>query len=144
MNRAHRTGFSTTTRGFSLVAAIFVLVVLAALGIFIITIGEVQRSIAIAAAQGARAYYAAESGLEWGIYRAVPPTSSCAASSPVTPTGAGFNGFSVTVTCTQSTFTEAGNPNVTVYVITSTATFGNFGTRDYFARTLQATVTNAP
>jgi MSHA biogenesis protein MshP len=134
-----------------LVAAIFVLVVLAALGVFIVTIGEVQRSTTTTALQGARAYFAAQSGLEWGIYQAVPPGggSSCpGVGLPTTfsPAGTGFNGFTVTVTCVG----DAGNPygesggNVNIYAVTSTATFGTFGTPDYFSRTLQITVTDAP
>ncbi len=127
-------------------AAIFLLVVLSALGIFIITIGEAQRFTSLAAMQGTRAYYAAASGLEWGVYQSVV-SSSCAATSTFVPAGIGLSGYSVTVTCTEpagSPYTEAGNSNIHVYIINSTATFGTYGDRDYYSRTLQVTVTNAP
>jgi MSHA biogenesis protein MshP len=137
-----RTFSTLRVRGFSLVAAIFVLVILAALGLFIITISEVQRATSVGAAQSVRANFAAQSGLEWGIYQAVI-SSNCTASTTFSPAGAGWSDFSVTVGCTSSNHTE-GPATTTVYVITSTATTATFGTRDYFARTLQATVTNAP
>jgi MSHA biogenesis protein MshP len=144
-------------RGFSLVAAIFVLVVLAGLGIFIVTIGEVQRSTALAALQGARVYHAAQAGIEWGVYQVINTTTrgtSCGlypAATPSPPFAVGA--FQVSVTCSYWDIQEGGitgtSPPVTaghyyVYLITSTATFGNFGTRDYIARTTQATVTDAP
>ena len=127
-------------RGFSLVAAIFILVVLAALGAFMITIGEAERWTAAAAVQGARAYQAAQSGIEWGIYRSlngVPCTP---------PPNFAIGGFTVTVTCTPTSYVEGGGPPFNVYVIASTAvsTGATLGSPDYFSRTLQVTVTSAP
>ncbi len=135
-------------RGFSLVAAIFVLVILSAIGAFMITIGELERWTTVGAAQGARAYQAAQAGIEWGVSQAVPVVtgqpSSCAASTgPFTPAGNAFNGFSITVTCASSAQTENGIP-YNVYAITSTASFGTFGSSDFFSRALQVTVTSAP
>ena len=133
-------------RGFSLVAAIFILVILAALGAFMITIGETQRATTVAAAQGARAYQAAQAGIEWGVAQAIPVGGgggSCAASTgPFTLGGAAFDGFAVTVTCTTTAITEGGSA-YSVYTIDATATYGTFGNSDYFSRTLQVTVTNA-
>ncbi|HKQ31087.1 MAG TPA: hypothetical protein VJS66_07370 [Burkholderiales bacterium] len=152
------------SRGFSLVASIFVLVVLTILGIFIITIGEVQRATVTAAIQGARAYYAAQSGLEWGVHRAlnngaatcnVAPTPAfiCGAVSvapaPVITsfplTVAGLNEFTVTVACDSAQHIEQGI-TYTVYSITSTACFGDFTTPDFVQRSVTAAVTstNAP
>ena len=134
-------------RGFALVAAIFIVVVLAMLGIMMVTIGGMERATASAAVQGTRAFYAARSGIEWGIYRAIPPTSSCAASTSFALTVPGLNGFNVNVQCKLTPpgiqHRERGD-TYNVYVITSTATSGNFGTADYVSRTLQVTVTDAP
>ncbi|MCR4303399.1 MAG: hypothetical protein NUV63_04105 [Gallionella sp.] len=134
-------------RGFALVAAIFIVVVLAMLGIMMVTIGGMERATASAAVQGTRAFYAARSGIEWGIFQAMPPTSSCAASSSFTLTVPGLDSFNVTVQCALTPpgiqHRERGD-TYNVYVVTSTATSGNFGDADYVSRTLQVTVTDAP
>ena len=55
--------------GFSLVTAIFLLVILASLGAFIVTISGVQQTSSALDVQGSRAYQAARSGIEWGTYQ---------------------------------------------------------------------------
>jgi MSHA biogenesis protein MshP len=140
-------------RGVSLVAAVFIIVVLAILGLMMVTIGGMERATAVAAAQGARAYYAARAGIEWGTYQAMPPTSSCVAISPLplgppTPptfslTVPGLSGYNVWVDCAKTQHRERGDTYF-VYVITSTATFSTFGTADYISRTLRVSVTDVP
>ncbi|MGA9032231.1 MAG: hypothetical protein WB402_06940 [Sulfuricaulis sp.] len=130
--------------GFALVAAIFIIVVLALLGIMMVTIGGMQRATASAAVQGARAYHAARAGIEWGAFQALPPTSSCVASSNFTLSVPGLDGFNVTVQCTSTSHRERSPPDYNVYVITSTATSGNFGDANYVSRRIQVTVTSAP
>lgn len=135
-------GSRRRARGFSLVAAIFIIVVLAAIAAYMVTIGEVQRQSPIAALQGARAYQAAQAGIEWGVFNAVQATPICNASS-FSPAGAGLQGFNVAVTCSATAYTE-GASNYSVYVIGSRATFGAFGGGpDFYSRNLQVTVTNA-
>lgn len=129
-------------RGFALVAAIFIVVVLAMLGIMMVTIGGMQRATASVAVQGARAFYAARAGIEWGTFQAMPPTNSCVASSSFTLSVPGLNGLNVIVQCTSTQHRER-NDTYNVYVINSTATSGSFGDADYVSRTLQVTVTNA-
>jgi MSHA biogenesis protein MshP len=136
-------------RGFALVAAIFIVVVLAMLGIMMVTIGGMQRATASAAVQGARAFYAARSGVEWGTFGALNnkvATCGNAASTPTTNTfsltAAGLSGYTVTVVCSYTTHRER-NDTYNVYVINSTATSGNFGDADYVLRTLRVTVTDA-
>jgi MSHA biogenesis protein MshP len=131
------------SRGFTLVAAIFLLVVLALLGAFMVTIGEAERWTTVEAAQGARAYQAAQAGIEWGVAQAVGSSSCAASTGPFTLTGSTFGGFGVTVTCGQSVATEGGT-SYNVYAISSTAAYGALGKPDYFSRTLQVTVTDAP
>lgn len=124
-------------RGFSLVAAIFILVIVALLGAFMVTMSIIERSTSSYAVQGARAYHAALSGVEWGIGRAIAgncaPTTSFAAQS----------GFNVTVLCTPTQHVEPqSDPGTfTVFAITSTANAGTFGTDNYFSRSAEATVT---
>ncbi|GAB4512100.1 MAG: hypothetical protein Tsb0026_15790 [Sulfuricaulis sp.] len=129
-------------RGFALVAAVFIVTVLALLGIMMVTIGGMQRSTVSAAAQGARAYHAARSGIEWGAFQAIA-ASSCVASTAIPLSASGLSGFAVTVGCTSTPHRERGD-DYNVYVITSTATSGTFGEADYVSRRIQITVTSAP
>ena len=76
--------------GFALVSAIFILVVLGAMGAFMLTISGVQSRTAIFAIRGAQAYHAAHSGVEWGIYTVV--NSGCSNTSLT------VEGFTVAVT----------------------------------------------
>ncbi len=130
-------------RGVGLVTALFLLVVLAALGAFIVTVGTVQQVTPVLAIQGARAYQAARTGIEWGIYQAIPPSGpfSCVPSTSFTPPGT--DGFTVQVQCSFNNHNEGGAA-FRVFVITATATSGAFGTTDYVSRTIHATVTDAP
>lgn len=137
-------------RGFALVAAIFIVVVLAMLGAMMVTISGVQRATASAATQGARAFHAARSGVEWGTFGALNSTAATCGATPSTPTTntfnlavAGLDGFTVSVVCSYTEHRERGT-TYNIYVITSTATSGAFGDADFVSRTLRATVTNAP
>lgn len=134
-------------RGFSLVAAIFVLVVLSMIGAFMVTIGQIAQTTATVALQGARALQAAQAGIEWGAAQAAPPVgpSSCAALTSFSLTAAGLNGFNVDVTCGATTYRE-GSQSYQVFALASTATAGTFGDPAYVSRTITASVTspNAP
>ncbi len=134
-------------RGFTLVSAIFLLVVLTVAGAYMVRISGVQRTTTSFALLGPKAYHAARSGIEWAIHAAINVPGSC----PVGSTTAnsfslsegGLAGFGVSVTCTSAVHTEAG-ASETVFTIASTAAFGSFGDRDYVSRRLEARITNAP
>jgi MSHA biogenesis protein MshP len=104
-------------RGFVLPAAIFLLVVLAALGAAIVTVSTTQQIGSALDVQGTRAYQAARAGIEWGLYRQLQ-ASSCAATSSFVPTASTLAGFTVTVKCLATLDTHSGP---TVYSLTSTA-----------------------
>jgi MSHA biogenesis protein MshP len=119
-------------RGFAIVSAIFILVVLAALGAFILNISSNQQIGSALDVQGVRAYQAARAGLEWGVYKVQstaaynfghtstdPNTRACPAT-PVSfsPTAPTLSTFTVTVTCTTTT-DPSGGP--TIYTIQSIA-----------------------
>ena len=129
-------------RGVGLVAALFLVVVFGALGAFIVTIGATQQAAPVLAIQGARAYHAARSGIDWGIYQAIPG-ASCAALTTFPISGPGLNGFTVAVQCNSTPHVEGGTA-FQVFTITSTATFGAFSGSDFYSRTIEATVTDAP
>ena len=133
-------------RGFSIVAAIFILVIMALLGGYMMTLSSVQQSTAGLAVVSARVYQAARTGVEWGIHRAVPPGGggSCAASTAF-PTFSvpGLNSIDLTVTCTNTTHEENG-ATIQAYLITATATYGTYGDPFFARRQIQVTATDAP
>jgi MSHA biogenesis protein MshP len=104
-------------RGFAIVSAIFILVVLAALGAFIVTISTNQQIGSALDVQGVRAYQAARSGIEWGLYRQLQ-VGSCAGTTSFPLTASTLPDFTVTVTCT-ATADASGGP--TVYAVQATA-----------------------
>jgi MSHA biogenesis protein MshP len=104
-------------RGFAILSAIFILVVLAALGAFILSISSQQQIGSALDVQGVRAYQAARAGIEWGLYQQLR-SGSCVASTSFSPTAATLAGFTVNVTCVA---TPDGSGGPTVYDITSTA-----------------------
>ncbi|TCS39078.1 Tfp pilus assembly protein PilX [Paucimonas lemoignei] len=104
-------------RGFTLVSAIFLLVVLAALGAAIVTVSTTQHTASALDVLGAQAYQAARAGTEWGLYqyRSNPAAYCNNAATPDTrtfalPAGTALSGFSVTVTCTYTPFGGATIP----------------------------------
>jgi MSHA biogenesis protein MshP len=122
--------------GFSLIMALFLIVVLGGIAVFIGRVSTMQHRTSALDEEGAMAYYAARSGIEWGVYQAIAATPvSCASSTsfdlsltvPTTPEVSTVN-YGVIVACTATTATE-GSTNVNIYRITSTAnnaTGGNF------------------
>ena len=115
-------------RGFALGTAIFLLLVLAALGAAMLTFSSAQHAGSAMDVQGARALQAARAGIEWGAYQALR--------------GAGCTGgsltlgdFSVTVTASATT-----SGALTACQITSTAATGVTGQISRVERQLQATV----
>jgi MSHA biogenesis protein MshP len=127
-------------RGFSLVSAIFLLVVLAGLGVYAVRINTMQTQGVTEALRAAQAFHAARSGVAWGAHRALSG-GSCATTTLNLSEG-GTAGFRVTVTCSQSLHTEGVTP-VTVYVFDVRAEAGSYGGPDYVSRRLQAKITNA-
>ncbi len=121
-------------RGMSLVTALFILVVLSAIGGYMILVAGVQSQTTVMALQGARAYHAARSGLEWGVYQDLT-SGSC--TSDVFNVG----DFTVTVNCVETSFVEGGQ-TFNVYRVTSLAEFGVYGNQGYVSRQLTARVTD--
>jgi len=112
--------------GFTLVQAIFVVVVLSILGVAMMKLIGVQSSTSVLALQGARGYQAARSGLEWGAARA-SAGNSCSGTFMIEE-------FTVNVTCSRQQFTEGSIGPYDVYRIGATATFGTYGTPEFVLR----------
>jgi MSHA biogenesis protein MshP len=119
-------------KGFAAIAAVFLVVVLAALGAFMVSFSNTQHLTSAQDIQGSRAYWAARAGLEWGI---ASVTTAC----PTSPTALSVEGFAVTVTCAQSAYTDSGTVNL--FQITALAqSTGAVGSPGYIERSLTASM----
>jgi MSHA biogenesis protein MshP len=106
-------------RGFGLPSAIFLLVILALLGAFMVSLSTTQNITSAQDVQGSKAYRAARAGIEWAAFNLKAPATACpAASTPLT-----IDSFSVTVDCSVTTHDEGGTTKY-VFLVTSTATGG--------------------
>jgi MSHA biogenesis protein MshP len=131
--------------GFALMLAIFMIVTLAAIAVYLVTISTGQLEAATQDEQGARAYQAARTGLDWGAYQLLRNGAFCAASTTL-PLTQGLAGFSVEVACQQVGVTETdGGAQVSVYRVTATgcnqSPCGSAVGPTYVERQLQLTVT---
>jgi MSHA biogenesis protein MshP len=134
--------------GFSLVAAIFLLVVLSLLGVYMVTISSVQQQTLSYTFLSARAYQAARSGIEWGIYRALND-GDCSSFPPASPkiidfTSGSLSGFQTTITCNLSNHQEKSN-SFNIYDLTavSKSDTASFGQQDYVSREIKVTITDS-
>lgn len=108
-------------RGFAIVSAIFLLVVLVALGAFMLTFSNTQQATSAQDIQGSRALSAARSGMQWAI-GSLSGATDC---TPVNPPTGNFtlDGFAINVTCAVNTYTE-GIDTPRIFRITVTASGG--------------------
>lgn len=123
--------------GFSLVTAVFLLVILSALGAFMVNISTVQQSAFAIDVLSARGVQAARSGIDWGAYQ-VLQSASCAASTTVPMSGT-LADFTTVVTCTSTAHSEVAS-TITMYELTSTATRGTATNNDYVSRQMKASI----
>jgi MSHA biogenesis protein MshP len=102
-------------RGFTMVSAVFLLVVLAGLGAAIANISFMQHTSSLLDVQGSRAYQAARAGVEWGLHQALVAVPAVCNAAPVSfvPPAPTLNTFTVTVTCHPASFPNA-DPPITV------------------------------
>ncbi len=121
-------------RGFALMTAVFILLVLAGLGTFLVATMTAQQRNFAADLLGTQAYQAARTGIEYGVYRTLK-TGGLVAANDCTPAAVGsvstqttsftlpgtLSGFSVTVACSGTSHVEAAPPNIGMYQITATA-----------------------
>jgi MSHA biogenesis protein MshP len=106
-------------RGFAAIAAVFILVVLALLGVFLTNVFSGQQRTLAFDVLGAKALQAARTGIEIGTFEALR-NANCPASTSVALAG-NLAGFTVNVQCQATPHVEVGPPPVTMYQITATA-----------------------
>lgn len=127
----------SSERGFSLVSAIFLLVVIAALGTFAVTLSTTQHQSQTMDIMGARAYQAALAGVEWVAFNVNQQAASspaawagCAVGATVA-VGGNLAPFSpVTVNCNATSAVE-GTSTIWVYAVSAAARTGVVGDIDY-------------
>lgn len=132
-SRARLVSVRRHARGFSLVTGIFLLVVLAALGAFMVVFTGLQQKTVQDDVLGVRAYYAARAGANWAMFRALDPDNTIAPGAAAFTTCAQASGaialgslggslapFAVTIGCNETPATEA-NRELRIYQITATA-----------------------
>jgi len=105
-----------SARGFLIIAAVFLLVVLAGLVAYLMSVSTTSQTASVADLNSARAYQAARAGLEVAAYQVIV-SSTCTASQDI-PFAGNLAGYTATVTCTSSPLTEGG-ASVTAYKLVS-------------------------
>jgi MSHA biogenesis protein MshP len=130
-----------TYGGFAAVAAIFLVVGLASLGAFMLTLSNTQQLTSAQDVQGTRAYWAARAGLEWGVgsVSAVGAASAVTAATCTTASPLSVDGFSVTVTCSGAgaPYSEAGVDRY-IFQFSSVASIGTVGSVGRLERSVSA------
>jgi MSHA biogenesis protein MshP len=120
--------------GFALISAIFLMVVLAGLGVAMLTFTNTQQASSGYDVLGARAYQAARTGIEWGLYQRLNPQVSAPGVSPsycqgsaanvtntlTLPAGTTLSSFTVTISCVAVTSSNTPIP-ITVRTIQAIA-----------------------
>nr|WP_320114851.1 pilus assembly protein MshP [uncultured Desulfuromonas sp.] len=124
----------TNQDGFTLVQAIFILVVLGMLGVYMVSLSTVQQATTTQAYLQAKVYQASRSGLEWGIKQVVDH-STCFTDDSFT-----VEQIPVALSCqVVDAYTEGGD-SYQVYELTSQASFATISSPDYVSRTLKVTI----
>lgn len=113
-------------RGVSLISAIFLLVVIAALGVFAVTLSTTQNQSQTMDVMGARAYQAALAGVEWAAFNASNQAGAawvagCPVSSALAPLAGNLAPFTVTVNCSMGSPASEAASAVTVFNVSAVA-----------------------
>lgn len=111
--------------GFTMMSTIFIVVILALVSSFIVSISTLTRSSMNLTLLGLKTYFAAKSGIEWATFAI--QSSGSPYNCPTSPTKLSLSqgalaGFSVTITCTQNAFTEHDS-TYNVFSITSVGSY---------------------
>ena len=127
--------------GFAAIAAIVIVVLLAALGGFMLTFSNTQQITAAQDIQGSRAYWAARADLEWAVV-AIPATPAlCPNAVPTLVAGpTPIDGFTIQIFCSKNAYSE-GSATKTIYMFESKAILGgSVGSIGYVERSLSASM----
>jgi MSHA biogenesis protein MshP len=126
-------------RGFAAVLAIILVVVLALMGVIMVTLSGGQALGAALSQREIQAWFAAQSALEAGIYNMVR-SHNCAGGTVALP--APLTPYNATLTATAFASISEGSNTYNLCRLQATATSGNPADYDYVSRAVRATVTD--
>ncbi len=129
----------TRQGGFSLMSAIFLVVVVALIAGYAVSIGNAQRTGSTLGLLGARAGFAAQSGVEWAVATVLATHACPAAGTHFTADGPGLAGFDVAVECSAVPVTE-GATTYTMFALEVRASHDDEDSADYVHRRVSAQV----
>lgn len=135
-------GRQSAQGGFAAIAAIFLVVILAALGGFMLTFSNTQQLTSAQDLRGSKAFWAARAGLEWAVVAlpATPALCTTPVAAPPTP----IEGFAIAIDCTRTTYADTGTTTgvspTSIFRITVTASTGTIGTIAYADRSVSASM----
>ena len=124
-------------RGFALVAALAILVLLASMGAMMLRLTGVQQAGSSTSILAVRAHLAARSGIEWGLYQAIAAGTCHAATTTLELAEGALSGFRVEVLCTATIHVE-GSQTRTHVALRAHAEFGDADSRDHVIREVGA------
>jgi MSHA biogenesis protein MshP len=107
-------------RGFALMLALFLIVLLGVIAAYLITTSNVQVESGALDEQGARAYQAARAGLDWGAYQVLRNGTCPPGTTTLAFPADHLSGFRAEVSCTAFGAESEGGNVVNTYRIVST------------------------
>ena len=93
-------------QGFTMLSAIFLLIILAGLAVFLVAISTMQQIGTAMDVQGVRATQAARAGVEWGMYQSL--RNGVCANSTLTFSGTTLADFTTAISCVRTVENELG------------------------------------
>ena len=110
-------------RGFAIAGAVFLVVILGTLGLYLARITAQNQAGSALDVNGVRAYHAARAGIEWAAFQVLAPAGApdCPATTTLAlPADGTLAAFTVTVSCSSVVLAEAGS-DIRSYQISSRA-----------------------
>ncbi|HYD55471.1 MAG TPA: hypothetical protein VEB41_01045, partial [Burkholderiales bacterium] len=107
-------------QGFALMLAVFLIVTLAAIAVYLLTISTAQVQAESQDEQAARAHQAARTGVEWAAYRVLRGGLACAPLTQTVPLAQGLAGFAATVVIECSGGETEGGTTIELFRVTAT------------------------
>lgn len=129
--------------GSALIAALFLMIVIAALSVYALRIAEAQQQTVNLELRQYRAFAAAQSALEFATYQAYAG-GACVANMQLTfQSGAGLANETADVDCLAGTHAYNGvPPSPNVFDLSARVSLGAYGSADFVQRTLSKRVTS--
>lgn len=123
-------------KGVALIVVMFIIVVLAAAGVFMMRITQSASANANQVLLSSKATLAAQTGLEWGVYQALQ-TGDCTNTSSAGFVAEKFEEFTISVNCSVNNYTSG----IDIFEISANAEYGTDpAIADYAWRKLTVTI----